>query len=135
MLGFAPHTPTAPAPGAPPDRSAEDAPPAADGPPASARAPVRRWHALQDKRDLVIAVVASVGIVVHLILRFGTPADPAVRPIPLLIVLAVGGVPLVIELGMRLSRRQSDAIGISARASPPLAAASPIVVIDRTTAA
>ena len=107
MLGLAPHTPTASAaPAAVPDRSVGDARPAADGPQGSGRGSVGRWRALRDKRDLVIAGVASVGIVVHLILRFGRLADPAVLPIPLMIVLAVGGAPLVIELGMKLSRRQ-----------------------------
>ena len=52
------------------------------------------------KRDLGIAAVASAGIALHLVLRFATAAGPAATRAPLLAVLALGGLPLVIELAV-----------------------------------
>jgi heavy metal translocating P-type ATPase len=46
------------------------------------------------------------GIVVHLALRRGSDTSPAARDLPLYIVLAAGGVPLVLSLALKLVRRQ-----------------------------
>jgi heavy metal translocating P-type ATPase len=54
----------------------------------------------------IIAGVALAGIVAHLALRWWSEASPALRDLPLLIVLAAGGVPLVLSLALKLIRRQ-----------------------------
>jgi heavy metal translocating P-type ATPase len=54
----------------------------------------------------IIAALAVVGIVTHLVLRWGTGTSPAARDLPLYIVLAAGGVPLVLSLTLKLVRRQ-----------------------------
>jgi heavy metal translocating P-type ATPase len=50
------------------------------------------------RRMLVIAGVALAGIALHLILRFGMQSDVTAYQIPLWIVLAFGGLPLLFEL-------------------------------------
>jgi len=66
------------------------------------------------RRQTIIAVGAVLGIVLHLTLRFGMRAAQTVGPlkfheIPLLLVLLVGGLPLVIELVLKLFRREFGA--------------------------
>ena len=71
-------------------------------------------------RASLIAVVAVAGIGAHLGLRWGPVAWRAARDVPLYVVLAVGGVPLVLSLALKLVRRQfgSDLLaGISIVAS------------------
>ncbi len=58
------------------------------------------------RRTTIIALVAIVGITVHLILRFGVQSSPRSYQIPLLVTLALGGVPLVYELLRKLLRRE-----------------------------
>ena len=58
------------------------------------------------RRTTIIAVVAIAGIAVHLVLRFGVHSDPRSYQIPLLVALALGGVPLVYELFRKLLRRE-----------------------------
>lgn len=55
-----------------------------------------------DLRTIIIAIGAALGIVVHLVLRFVVQVDPAVAVWPLYVVVALGGVPLVWELAVRL---------------------------------
>ena len=57
-------------------------------------------------RESVIAVVAGVGIAVHVCLRTMTASAPAVLDVPLLAVLALGGAPLVYELAVKALRRE-----------------------------
>jgi heavy metal translocating P-type ATPase len=60
------------------------------------------------------------GIVAHLALRWGSATSPATRELPLYVVLAAGGAPLVLSLALKLVRRQfgSDLLaGISIVAS------------------
>jgi len=60
------------------------------------------------------------GIVAHLALRWGSATSPAIRELPLYVVLAAGGAPLVLSLALKLVRRQfgSDLLaGISIVAS------------------
>jgi heavy metal translocating P-type ATPase len=73
-------------------------------PPAS-----RFWESiivLHRRRTSVIAIFATVAIVVHLVLRFALRTPPGIYQIPLLATLAFGGVPLVYELAKHLLRRQ-----------------------------
>ena len=54
----------------------------------------------------LIALLAIAGIVLHLVLRFGFRATAATTQIPLLAVLALGGIPLVYELLKKLLHRE-----------------------------
>jgi heavy metal translocating P-type ATPase len=54
----------------------------------------------------VIALIALAGIVVHLVLRWGTGSSQLARNLPLFIVLAAGGAPLVVDLTLKALRRQ-----------------------------
>ena len=79
-------------------------------------------------RGSVIAVLATIGIAVHLALRWGGEVSPAVRELPLYLVLTLGGVQLVVSLVRKLVRRQfgSDLLaGISIVAAALLALAAP----------
>jgi heavy metal translocating P-type ATPase len=73
-------------------------------PPAS-----RFWESiivLHRRRTSVIAIFATVAIVVHLVLRFALRTHPGIYQIPLLATLAFGGIPLVYELAKHLLRRE-----------------------------
>ena len=58
------------------------------------------------RRTSIIAVLSAAGILAHLVLRFGVHAAPATTRLPLVLTLAVGGVPLVVELLTKLLRRE-----------------------------
>ncbi len=69
--------------------------------------------------DLVIAALAVVGILLHVLIRF-TTEHHSLRDIPLLVVLVFGGVPLVFRLLQKVLKREfgSDLLaGISIVAS------------------
>src|SRR6187401_3253705 len=69
----------------------------------------RFWNSLAAvwrRRTTVIAVFAAVAIVVNLILRFAFHMSPGAYQIPLLATLALGGIPLVLELLQKLLRRE-----------------------------
>src|SRR5688572_19297384 len=71
-------------------------------------------------RASVIAAIAVVGIAAHLVMRWGPVAWRAAQAAPLYVVLAAGGLPLVVSLALKLVRRQfgSDLLaGISIVAS------------------
>jgi len=57
-------------------------------------------------REARIAGVACAGIFVHLWLRWGTDVSLIVQQMPLYIVLAAGGAPLVLGLALKALRRQ-----------------------------
>ena len=57
-------------------------------------------------RASTIAGVAVAGILVHLILRWGTDASALAQNVPLYLVLAAGGVPLVVSLALKALHRQ-----------------------------
>lgn len=57
-------------------------------------------------RQKIIAIIALIGIVTHLLLRYGFHVDVRLTQIPLLLTLALGGIPLVCELAVKLARRQ-----------------------------
>ena len=65
----------------------------------------RLWKILSD-RNLIIAWIAITGIVWHLILRYGVKSADASIELPLFVVLAVGGLPLVAELSVKLLKRE-----------------------------
>ncbi len=58
------------------------------------------------RKQAAIAILALVAIAVHLVLRFGTSASPAAQNWPLWVALALGGVPLVWELLVKLVHRE-----------------------------
>jgi heavy metal translocating P-type ATPase len=71
-------------------------------------------------RDARIALVAIVGIAAHVLLRVAGAGAARVLEIPLLLVLAIGGVPLLVQLAIRGWRGQFGAdhlAGISIAAS------------------
>src|SRR3990172_6220397 len=57
-------------------------------------------------RHPIIAVVAIVTIAVHLVLRFALAETASIDSLPLKIGLIVGGMPLVVELMIRLFRAE-----------------------------
>jgi heavy metal translocating P-type ATPase len=58
------------------------------------------------RKILAIALLATSGIAIHLLLRFAFHATPRVSLAPLYAVLLVGGLPLLIALGRRLVARE-----------------------------
>ena len=84
----------------------------AAGPPVvgeTEQTPSRPWH----RKTTVIAALSVAAIVAHLALRFGFRASPASSQIPLLVTLAIGGVPLLYDLLRKLLKREfgSDLLG------------------------
>ena len=71
--------------------------------------PSRPWH----RKTTVIAALSVAAILAHLALRFGFRVSPATSQIPLLVTLAIGGVPLLYDLLRKLLRREfgSDLLG------------------------
>jgi heavy metal translocating P-type ATPase len=57
-------------------------------------------------RASAIAVLAIAGILTHLTLRWGFNVPPSTTALPLYVVLAAGGVPLVLSLALKLVRRE-----------------------------
>ena len=58
------------------------------------------------RRNTVIAVLALIGILAHVFLRFGLRTGAGGYQIPLFATLAFGGIPLVFELLQKLFRRE-----------------------------
>jgi heavy metal translocating P-type ATPase len=69
----------------------------------------RRWK----RKTTVIATLSIAAILVHLVLRFGFQAARATYQIPLLVTLAIGGLPLLYDLLRKLLKREfgSDLLG------------------------
>jgi heavy metal translocating P-type ATPase len=65
--------------------------------------PIRRFW---NQRQVLIALVATIGIAAHLVLRFVLHVSVHAYQIPLFAVLVAGGMPLVIELLAKVARRQ-----------------------------
>ncbi len=57
-------------------------------------------------KENVIATLAVLGIATYLVLRFAFGLDPAAASVPLYITLVLGGIPLVLELTVKLFRRE-----------------------------
>ncbi len=64
------------------------------------------WIFLWQRRQLLIAILALAGIAAHLLLRFVANTTLHTYQLPLLIVLSLGGAPLVLELAAKLYRLQ-----------------------------
>jgi heavy metal translocating P-type ATPase len=65
-----------------------------------------RWWPSAATRVSSIAILAIAGILTHLALRWGSDASGATRALPLYVVLAGGGAPLVLSLALKLVRRE-----------------------------
>jgi heavy metal translocating P-type ATPase len=65
------------------------------------------------RRTTLIAGGTLLAILIHLVLRFGLPGYSFLASIPLWLVLAVGGIPMLAELASKLARGQfgSDLLG------------------------
>jgi heavy metal translocating P-type ATPase len=63
-------------------------------------------NSLIRRKQAAIAVLALLAIAVHLVLRFGTASSTTAQNVPLWIALALGGVPLVWELLVKLWHRE-----------------------------
>jgi cation transport ATPase len=59
-----------------------------------------------DRSVLPVALLATTGIAIHLLLRFAFHAAPQVSLVPLYAVLLLGGLPLVIALVRKLAVRE-----------------------------
>jgi hypothetical protein len=70
---------------------------------------VRLWP----RKSTLIAVLALMGIVTHIVLRFGFDAKTSTQHLPLLITLVIGGLPLLYDLLRKLLKREfgSDLLG------------------------
>ena len=90
-------------------------PTAAQGPkPSEKVSPAKAWlAAVWRRKNTVLAAIAIVAILVHLLLRFAFHTSPRVYQIPLLLTLVLGGLPLVYDLVRKLLRREfgSDLLG------------------------
>ena len=61
---------------------------------------------LRARKDAIIALLALLAIVVYLVLRFAIGVSPQVANAPLLAALALGGVPLIVELLVRIWHKE-----------------------------
>ena len=78
--------------------------------------PGRSWYSpssLWHRKTTVIAALSIVAILLHLVLRFGFRTTPGTYQIPLLVTLALGGLPLLYDLLRKLLKREfgSDLLG------------------------
>ena len=60
----------------------------------------------ESRKHSMIAVFTIAAIITHLVLRFGFHTTKLIFDLPLFAALALGGIPLVIELLVKLSRRE-----------------------------
>ncbi len=67
--------------------------------------PIKLWQ----RKTTIIAALTMIGIVTHLLLRFAFQTSSSEFQIPLLITLAVGGAPLVLELLKKLFQHEFGA--------------------------
>lgn len=75
-------------------------------------------------KEIYIAGLTLLAILLHLILRYGTASPPRVALLPLIVALIIGGIPLVFELAKKLLKREfgSDLLaGVSILAAVVLA--------------
>ncbi|MBY0502912.1 MAG: hypothetical protein K2X03_03315, partial [Bryobacteraceae bacterium] len=64
-------------------------------------------------KPAIIAVLSLLGIVVHLVLRFGFDSSASASRLPLLVILVAGGLPMLSDLLVKLVKREfgSDLLG------------------------
>ncbi len=67
------------------------------------------WSGLWARKTTLIAGGTLVAILVHLVFRFGLRGHRTAELVPLWLALAVGGIPMLAELGSKLARRQLGA--------------------------
>jgi heavy metal translocating P-type ATPase len=65
-----------------------------------------RIPSVRESKELYIAALAVAAIFAHLVLRYAADADARTAELPLYVALAVGGVPLVVELALKALRKQ-----------------------------
>ena len=73
----------------------------------------KRWLELWNRRTTVIAAFSVIAILFHLVMRFGFQLAPSLNQIPLLVTLAIGGLPMIFDLLLKLWKREfgSDLLG------------------------
>ena len=100
-----------PAPLSPADGGAKSPQPAPVAAPP--RLPWNSLAGLWQRKTTIIAALSVAGILVHLALRFGVRTSPLAYQLPLLVMLGLGGLPLLFELGRKLLKREfgSDLLG------------------------
>ena len=74
--------------------------------PAHPESPLPFHARMWQQKSTLIAALSIVGIASHLTLRFGFPAAPDTRLIPLLVTLVLGGLPMLYDLLCKLWRRE-----------------------------
>jgi heavy metal translocating P-type ATPase len=85
--------------------------------PAPVAAPPRLpWSSLAglwQRKTTIIAALSVAAILVHLVLRFGVRTSSPAYQLPLLLMLGLGGLPLLYELGCKVLKREfgSDLLG------------------------
>lgn len=85
-------------------------------PPGPVAPPTRSWSSssvLWQRKTTIIAALAVTGIAIHLVLRFGLHVASNIHRIPLIVTLAIGGLPLLFDLLRKLLKREfgSDLLG------------------------
>lgn len=85
-------------------------------PPGPVAPPTRSWSSssvLWQRKTTIIAALAVTGIAIHLVLRFGLHVASNIHRIPLIVTLAIGGLPLLFDLLRKLLKREfgSDMLG------------------------
>jgi heavy metal translocating P-type ATPase len=63
-------------------------------------------NSVASRKEMLIALLAIVAIVIHLVMRFGFHLGEPARDYPLWVALALGGAPLVWELFLKLLKRE-----------------------------
>ncbi len=66
----------------------------------------RRKRFFTHSKETYIAILSSVAILLHILLRYVVGAPPLAAFLPLYVTLVTGGVPLVLELAAKLVRRE-----------------------------
>lgn len=71
------------------------------------------WRQFWRLRTTYIAILAVIGILLHLAMRFGTSFDAGWSRLPLMVTLALGGLPMITDLLVKLRKREfgSDLLG------------------------
>jgi len=85
---------------------------AAEGKPRRESPPAQPWNSpsgLWQRKSTVIAALAILGILIHLVLRYGFHAAPETYRIPLLVTLVLGGLPMLSDLVRKLIKLEFGA--------------------------
>jgi heavy metal translocating P-type ATPase len=62
-----------------------------------------------NRKTTILAILSIIGILLHVILRFGLHLAPTLNSIPLLATLVIGGIPMIYDLLRKLSKREFGA--------------------------